>query len=125
MTEPTLADENAADVSATFDLLSNARRRGVLYAVGRDGAVTVETLADRIASWQRDGGDAPDADAVRTSLVHAHLPKLDEANAVDYDRGRGTVEPAARASTLDSYLELTRDSEPFPSGASRRPGLAD
>ena len=127
MIDPTLADENPADVSAAFDLLSDARRRGVLYAVGRDGAVTVEALAERIAAWERDGPDAsaPDADEVRASLHHVHLPKLDDANAIDYDPERGTVERADRAADLDRYLDVTRDAEPFASDPNAHTELAD
>lgn len=108
MTEHTLADENDADVSAAFDLLSNARRRGVLYAVSRDGSATVAELAERIAAWQ-DGHHSPEE--VRTSLVHAHLPKLADAGVVDYDHDQGVVEPTEDADDLEPYLEKTAESE--------------
>lgn len=108
MTEHTLADENDADVSAAFDLLSNARRRGVLYAVSRDGTTTVAELADRIAAWQ-DGDHS--AEDVRTSLVHAHLPRLADAGVVAYDHQRGVVEPTDDANDLEPYLEQTARSE--------------
>ena len=114
MTEHTLADENAADVSAAFDLLSNARRRGVLYAVSRSGPVTVAELAERIAAWQ-DGNHSPKE--VRTSLVHAHLPKLADAGVVDYDHERGIVEPAEGADDLEPYLEKTAETETSHSAA--------
>ena len=108
MTEHTLADENDADVSAAFDLLSNARRRGVLYAVSRDGSATVAELAERIATWQ-DGHHSPKE--VRTSLVHAHLPKLADAGVVEYDHEQGVVEPTSGADDLEPYLEKTAESE--------------
>ncbi|WP_132058461.1 DUF7344 domain-containing protein [Halorussus amylolyticus] len=113
MTERILANEPAADVSATFDLLANARRRGVLYAVGRDGAATVADLAERIAAWQGDE-EGPSPEAVHTSLVHAHLPKLEDAGAVEYDRERDVVTLTPRAADLEPYLRHTSERESSP-----------
>ncbi|USZ68675.1 hypothetical protein NGM10_02785 [Halorussus salilacus] len=130
MTEHTLADENVAEVSAAFDLLSNARRRGVLYAVGRDGRAAVDDLAERIAAWQRDGGSVeetggPSADEVRTSLVHVHLPKLADAGVVAYDRSTGIVRLTESATDLEPYLRRSDDSDSMQSGSPRTPGFAD
>jgi len=111
MPEYTLADERADDVSAAFDLLSNSRRRGVLYAVERGEETTVEELADRISSWL---GDAHDASSVRLSLVHTHLPRLADAGVVEYDRERGTVELAGGASDLEPYLACIGGTEATP-----------
>jgi len=145
MTEGIPADENTAEVSVTFDLLANARRRGVLYAVKRDGAATVEELAERIAAWQggavarqngadgRQGEDdsspaagdeSPSPADVRTSLLHVHLPKLVDADVVDYDREEGTVE-LADAGGVDPYLRAAGESESPPSHFDRRTEPAD
>ena len=127
MTERTLADENAAEVSAAFDLLSNARRRGVLYAVGRDGRATVDDLAERIAEWQCDdeSADSPTADEVRTSLIHSHLPKLVDAGVVAYDRSTGIVRLTESATDLEPYLRRTDESDSMDSHSPRTAGFAD
>jgi len=119
MPEYTLADEPADDVSAAFDLLSDARRRGVLYAAERGEQTTVEELAERISTWLSDGEGARRDSSVRLSLIHTHLPKLADAGVVEYDRERGTVELAGGATDLEPYLACVRGSEPTPASHRR------
>ena len=108
-----LGTKNVRDVSAAFDLLRNARRRGVLYTVNRNGRTSVSELARRIAAWQSDDHDeSADPMAVETSLVHAHLPKLSEANAIEYDREEGVVAPTEATADLAPLLARTREREP-------------
>jgi|SRR6056297_1892821 len=123
MTESVPSDETPLDVDVAFDLLSNARRRGVLYALERDGATTVGELAPRIAAWQAPNGD-PSPEQVRTSLVHAHLPRLDEAGVVDYEPETGRVEPID-VDSLDPLLRAASE-PPLPTvDVDRQSGLAD
>ncbi|WP_049936058.1 DUF7344 domain-containing protein [Haloplanus natans] len=92
-------------------MLSNQRRRYVLYYLNRNpGSVSLRDLAERIAAWENDV-DVDDVNykqrkRVYTSLHQTHLPKLDEAGIVDYDRDEGTITLADRATDLDLYLEL-------------------
>ncbi|MFC4449578.1 DUF7344 domain-containing protein [Halorussus aquaticus] len=95
-----------------FDLLRDARRRGVLYTLKRNGRTSVAELARRIAAWQSDERDETDPSAVETSLVHAHLPRLSDASAIEYDRESGTVELADGGEELDPLLRCTREREP-------------
>jgi len=94
-----------------FSMLSNQRRRYVLYYLNRNpGSVSLRDLAERIAAWENDV-DVDDLDykqrkRVYTSLHQTHLPKLDEAGIVDYDRDGGTITLANRATDLNLYLEL-------------------
>ncbi|UPV73240.1 hypothetical protein M0R89_11865 [Halorussus limi] len=105
--------QNINDVSAAFDLLRDARRRGVIYTVKRNGRTSVSELARRIAAWQTaDGDESPDPATVETSLAHAHLPKLVDAGVVEYDREAGTVELAETTDGLDPFLERTSEREP-------------
>ena len=92
-------------------MLSNQRRRCVLYYLNRNpGPVPLRDLAERIAAWENDVEVAEleykQRKRVYTSLHQTHLPKLDEAGIVDYDRDEGTVTLADRATDLDVYLEL-------------------
>ena len=119
-----LGTKNVRDVSAAFDLLRNARRRGVLYTVNRNGRTSVSELARRIAAWQSDDRDeSADPTAVETSLVHAHLPKLAAAGVVAYDREEGTVELDGATRDLDPLLERTREREPTLVRAARTTNL--
>jgi len=94
-----------------FSMLSNQRRRHVLYYLDREpGPVSLRDLAERIAAWENDV-DVSDLEykqrkRVYTSLHQTHLPKLDDAGIVAYDRDAGTITLADRAHDLDIYLEL-------------------
>lgn len=116
--------ENVEDVSAAFDLLRDARRRGVLYTVKRNGQTAVEEVAHRIAAWQStDGQGNTNPKIVETSLVHTHLPKLADAGVVEYDREHGTVELAESATDLEPFLQCTREREPTLFHAARTSNL--
>jgi hypothetical protein len=108
-----LGNETLEDVNEAFDLLRNARRRGVLYVLKRNGRMSVHTIARRIAEWQSEGNSsAPDTESIETSLVHAHLPKLDDAGVIEYDRDEEAVELDESARDLDPLLRCTREREP-------------
>ncbi|PSQ48749.1 hypothetical protein BRD15_04745 [Halobacteriales archaeon SW_6_65_15] len=112
------------DVSSAFELLQDARRRGVLYTVKRNGETSVEEVAHRIAAWESaDDQRATEPKAVETSLVHSHLPKLDAAGVIDYDSKRGSVELAADATGLEPFLQCTREREPTLFHAARTSNL--
>jgi DNA-binding transcriptional ArsR family regulator len=94
-----------------FSMLSNQRRRYVLYYLHREpGPVSLSDLAERIAAWENDIDVAnleyKQRKRVYTSLHQTHLPKLDDAGIVAYDRDEGTITLADRAHDLDVYLEL-------------------
>jgi DNA-binding transcriptional ArsR family regulator len=91
-------------------MLSNQRRRHVLYYVNRESEpVSLRDLAERIAAWENDVAvselDYKQRKRVYTSLHQTHLPKLDDAGIISYDRDGGTVTLADRADDLDVYLE--------------------
>lgn len=99
-------------LDATLDLLSNRRRRYVLYSLReQEGSATVEELADRVTSLEEDDGEA-DRDRVRTDLHHNQLPRLEDAGAVTFDAERGYVTLADDAGgPLSEYLDLAAREE--------------
>lgn len=111
MTEATSADR-PLDVDSAFDLLSEARRRGVLYALDRNARTNVDTLAARISRWEADDGKTSTDDDVRTMLVHSHLPKLADADVVTYDHESGVVEATEKTAELEPLLRCTRERDP-------------
>ena len=112
------------DVSAAFELLQDARRRGVLYTVKRNGETSIEEVSHRIAAWESaDSRRSVDPQAVETSLVHSHLPKLQSAGVVEYHRERGTVELATDETGLEPFLQSTREREPTLFHAARTSNL--
>lgn len=93
-----------------FDLLRNRRRRDVLrYLIAADRTVTLPELAEHIAALENDVAieelDYSQRKRVYVALYQTHLPKLDRANVLDYESGRGNITVAERISELEPYLD--------------------
>ncbi|USZ70219.1 DUF7344 domain-containing protein [Natronosalvus halobius] len=91
-------------VEPLFEALSDARRRYVMSLLLSRPQVSVEELCDEVVAWERTGaeGAVVRESVITISLVHNHLPKLDDLGLVDYDVETGRV---ARA---DVDLETQR-----------------
>lgn len=99
-----------------FHLLQNERRRRALqYILERDGTVGMREVAERLAAIENDVEVAALTSAQRkrvyVSLYQCHLPKLDEATVIDYDKDRGRIEPTPRIDQLEPYLAVESNSE--------------
>ena len=109
-TQTTDREGDRLSVDTIFELLSNSRRRHALRTL-RDGEqTTLRALSEQIAASE-NGIDSDDLSAaqrkrVTIGLYQSHLPKLQRAGVVDYDRNRGTVVRTALADQLDPFLEL-------------------
>lgn len=98
-----------------YDLLSNSRRRFVLsYLRSKDGAVPLNELSQRLAAQENDApvDELTDQQIKRiyVSLYQTHLPKLEEAELIEYDREHSVLELREAAHRLDDYLP-TEESE--------------
>jgi hypothetical protein len=109
-------DEDDLSAEALFDVLGNRRRRFVVHALERaDALVELRTLADRIAAWEY--GVDPDAvsyeerKCVYTTLQQSHLPRMDDAGVVSFDKHRGVVAPEPALEDVDVYLDVVRGNE--------------
>lgn len=94
---------------AVFDILSNARRRYVLYYLRQaDEPVELSELARELAAWEND--TTPEEltkqqrKRVYVSLYQTHIQKLADAGMVEYDQESGMVTLAAGAHHLEGYL---------------------
>lgn len=99
-----------------FEVLSNERRRYVLRALReREDAVEIGPLAEQVAAWENDIAvkeiTYEQRKRVYTALQQSHLPKMDEAGALQFDKNRGTVAPAEDISAFDIYLEVVPSTE--------------
>lgn len=121
-TEPTTGQSSGASETSkegpgelsrgrVFELLSAERRCEILEKLDEEGGrTTIGELAEHIAS--KENGTDPDQlssdqrKRVYIGLYQGHLPKLDDANVVDYDRDRGDVELGPGAPRLFAYLSL-------------------
>lgn len=82
-------DDSAESIDDLIAALANGRRRTVLsHLIRRCEPVDVESLARAVAAREADASDESldeALDAVRTSLVHVHLPRLRDAGLIGYD----------------------------------------
>lgn len=95
--------------SDVFDVLSNPRRRFVLYYLREiDDTVELNELAKAIAAWENntDESELTDQDRKRVyvSLYQTHIPKLTDVGLVEYDQDSGTVHLTDQTSVIDNYL---------------------
>lgn len=111
---------NTLAQDTVYDLLSNGRRRFVISKLRRaEEPLSVSDLSEAVAAWENDVPQSELTDKqikrVYVSLYQIHIPKLDEAGLVEYDKDSGLVELTPAVSELDSYLpEQEADSEPYP-----------
>jgi len=102
-----------------FEVLKSPRRRYALYYLRREGGETeLSDLTEQVAAWENETTLAAltteQRKRVYISLYQTHLPKLDEADIVDYDRDAGVVRLGDRASDLNLYLgEVSRERFPW------------
>jgi hypothetical protein len=94
----------AADLplDTLYKILSNRRRRLVLHYLvnAQDHEAVLGSLATQVAAWENDipvsAVDSTLRKRAYNTLQQTHLPKMDDAGVIDYNRNRGTI-------TLTSY----------------------
>lgn len=103
-------DASHKSLDRVFEILSDHRRRYVLYYLNnpQKQTVTLDELADQVCTWEREWIGRTNKlkgnhrENIRIQLHHIHLPKMDDAGAIDYDPRSQTV----RSHTAESLLEL-------------------
>lgn len=106
----------APDQDELFEVLSNRRRRFTIHALEqRDEPSDLGDLAERVAAWEYDVdvdevGHA-ERKRVYTALQQSHLPKMEEAGVVEFDKREGVVAPTPALEDADVYLEVVQGNE--------------
>ncbi len=94
---------------SVFYALRNRRRRFALYFLLEHESVSLAELADVVTGWIRTGeygmATRAERDGVYASLVHRHVPVLEEADLVEWSDDRETV---SRTNWPVSVSELVR-----------------
>jgi len=114
---PLMADATPS-LDLVFELLSNSRRRYALYHLTdqSDGVATLETLAENVVAFEQrtgtiNGEHTADRQAsVRLALTHTHLPKLEDAGILEYDR-RSEMIRYWRQPSVEEWLEHAHHKE--------------
>jgi DNA-binding transcriptional ArsR family regulator len=92
-----LADRQRTDSSVTmlFEVLASPYRRFILEHLSPQEEVSVDDLAQQLATWEVYRAKADKTDEayrrIQHVLFHIHLPKLEDDGLVEYDHERGTV----------------------------------
>ncbi|WP_338738543.1 DUF7504 family protein [Haloplanus salilacus] len=99
----------------TLDLISDARRRTLLYWLKDRGSGTVafDDIVEAVVTRETSipAREAPESrDSVRVSLAHAHLPKLADLGIVEYDPDGATVQYHGNPA-LESFLRYVETIE--------------
>lgn len=106
--------ERALSQDEVFDILSNGRRRYVLYYLQEaDGPVNLDELARELAAWENETTveelTKQQRKRVYVSLYQTHIQKLADAGVVEYDRESGMLTLAKGANQIDAYIADDRD----------------
>lgn len=110
--------ESSLSQDTVFDILSNSRRRYVLYYLRQQSEpVQVTTLAENVAAWENETDieslEEQERKRVYVSLYQTHIPKLADTGLVEYDKDAGTVALADEASSMDEYLSQPENDVPW------------
>lgn len=99
--------ETSGSLSELFEMLSHRYRRRVLVAVAehdpRDDDISEESVAD----GQTEGDET--LEDVVLQFHHVHLPKLEAAGFIEWDRDSGTITRGPRFEEIEPLLGLIRD----------------
>jgi hypothetical protein len=101
-----------------FDLLSNPRRRYVLFHLSQvDEPIQLRDLADEVSSWENEVPvnklTNQQRKRVYVSLYQTHIHSHQDAGVDDYDSDSGYVRLAERSDELGSYISGDDDQLPW------------
>lgn len=112
--DATLESRRTLSRDVVFGLLSAKRRRRLLqYLDENEGQTTIGDVAEHIGAAE-NGVEVAQLSSdqrkrVYVALYQCHLPKMDDAGVIEYDRNRGTIELRERAEQLFPHLYLDPD----------------
>lgn len=117
-------DSERLSKDVVFELLTSPRRRAVIcYLKSIGGEATRGELAEHLAAAEH-GIDPEEVSAQQRkrlyiSLYQVHLPRMAEAEVIEYDEDRGTIELTDKADQLVPYILLdpTEDEDEEPNGS--------
>ncbi len=110
--------EGQLSQDTVFDILSNARRRYVLYYLRQQSEpIELTDLAEHVAAWENETDiesmGEQERKRVYVSLYQTHIPKLADTGLVEYDKEAGIVAPTEGGAAMDAYLSESEDGIPW------------
>ncbi len=93
-----------------FAVLSSQRRRFALHCLQKyGGPMALADMADEIAVWENDTDIADispeEVKRIYVSLYHTHVPKLEDADIVEYSQERDMVALSENAEQVTAHIE--------------------
>lgn len=112
--EPSSTEESPSEsipLDQIFGILKNRRRRHVLrYLYEAEEPVSLSEVAEQIAAWENDKEvrqiSSSERKRVYVGLYQCHLPKMDGAGVVSFNKPRGIIELGENAGALYTYLDV-------------------
>ncbi|WP_227133074.1 DUF7344 domain-containing protein [Halorubellus salinus] len=95
-----------------FDILRNERRQRVLgyLAITDDEVIRIGDLAEHVAAIENDmpvnALSSQQRKRVYVALYQCHLPKMADADVIEFDKDRGTIKVGPNAKQLRPYLDI-------------------
>jgi len=109
---PSISDERAtrAGLDELFEVLADGDRRRILayLADTDDGVAAFSDIIEHVADDSAE--ESTDKERVAVSMHHTHLPKLADANLVEYDP-RSEVVRYRGGPAVSDWVELARSHE--------------
>ncbi|RAW44540.1 hypothetical protein DQW50_13880 [Halorubrum sp. 48-1-W] len=99
-----------------YEVLANQRRRFAVHLLKREEqTMEIGEMAEQIAAWENDVDMAEitgsDRKRVYTALQQSHLPKMDRAGVVEFNKDRGVIEPTEALRNVDLYMDVVEGKE--------------
>ena len=97
-----------------FSVLATARRREALrYLEAQGGETSLNELTAHLGEQEgRDRNNRDELKAVYVSLIQNHIPLLEEAGVVEYNKERRLVRLTEQAAVVLPYLHVEERREP-------------
>jgi hypothetical protein len=103
-------ESSPPSLDLAFEILKNERRRLVLDELSRaDEPITTGDLSDIITARENNKSvpeiTSEERKRVYVGLYQCHLPKMDAAGVISFDKDRGIIERGEHVDLLERYLE--------------------
>lgn len=102
-------------IDELLHILSNHRRRDVLYYLSEHELASIETLATEITALEFDCSSSDvtpdDREPILIDLYHNHLPKLTNSGLIEYDRRSGAIKWSLTSDDVHSLLDRCHEIE--------------
>ncbi|WP_265108554.1 response regulator [Halosolutus halophilus] len=89
-----------------FRVLSDSSRRTVLFHLRQHRAATLDELVDVLSATSTEDSGEYDRAHAQTSLLHSHLPLLEDHGLLTYDPGERIAESTNLQGKIGEWLDL-------------------